>query len=644
MAKLAKLLSSASGSPSGLDVDEVFSTFVYTGDSSTDRDIDNGLDLSNEGGMIWFKTRGQVTDNSIFDTERGGDKRLVVNSNNDQYTSDWITFQDDGFKIRSSVTQVNFNNYTYVNWAFRKAPNFFDVVTYTGTGVNRTISHNLGSTPGMIIVKRTVGLSSNWAVYHRGLNGGTNPETKYINLNLTGGETANTGYWNDTAPTSSVFSVGANDATNANGSSYVAYLFAHNNGDGEFGSDADQDIIKCGTYTGAGTSGPTVNLGFEPQWLLIKENGTGDWYIFDTMRALSPSAEGYTDRALYPNLNNGEEARNYVNINQTGFRIESSVISSGGTQYLYMAIRNGPLKQPTSASDVFAIDTLGGTGGGVEPGFRSTFPVDMALRKTIVGSNENWFLGQRQIQGTSLRPNDITTLDQGESNFMFDYNNGWSVQANVNSDVYSWMWKRAPGYFDALYYSGNSSSARDITHNLGVVPEMIWVKDINGVDNWMVGTQSEGDAYTKLNDYDGFTSSTTRLRMTGNTATTFQVGNDTSVNSSSYNYVAYLFASISGVSKVGTYTGNGASQNIECGFSNGAKLIIIKSTGAASANWVFIDTERGLSNELYINLPSAQGTSSNVTSYSGGFALTNTSDVDKNANGTDYIFYAIAAP
>lgn len=638
MAKLAKLLSSASGSPSGLDVDEVFSDYMYVGNGSTGQTITNNIDLSGEGGLVWTKSRDTTSGNShyLFDTERGVSAALFTNLANAESTVSGegvVAFNSNGFDV-DGTSRSNINNISYASWTFRKAPKFFDIQTWSGDDTTgRVISHNLGCQAGLVVIKDRDGGGTDWIIAHH------NEPTKVGYFTPASFFVAN--YINTL--TSSSFTLG-NTIVNSTGRDYVAYIFAHNNSDGEFGPDADQDIIKCGTYTGAGTNGPTVNLGFEPQWLLIKvAGGTGDWYIFDTMRGLTPSTAGYNDRALYANLNNDEEARNYININQTGFKVVSSVISSGGTPYLYMAIRNGPLKQPTSASDVFAVDTLGGTGGGVEPGFRSTFPVDMALRKTIVGITENWFLAQRQIQGASLRPNGTDILDQGEANFLFDYNNGWSVQANVNSDVYSWMWKRAPGYFDALYYSGDNNSGRNITHNLGVIPEMIWVKNLSG-DNWMVGTQSEGDAYTKLNDYDGFTSSTTRLRMTGNTATTFQVGNDGSVNSSSYNYVAYLFASISGVSKVGTYTGNGSSQNIECGFSNGAKLIIIKSTGAASANWVLIDTQRGLSNEIYINLAGPQGTSSNVTSYSGGFALTNTSDVDKNANGTDYIFYAIAAP
>ena len=637
MAKLAKLLSSASGSPSGLDVDEVFSNYVYEGQGAFS--AVNGLDMASNGGLVWIKNRDNVKDHRLFST---GLTDLgyylsssTTGSETDLSTQGITSFNSDGWSVGTGNSETNAAGWgDYVSYSFMKSSKFFDIQTWSGDDTTgRVISHNLGCQAGLVVIKDIDGGGTDWIIAHH------DEPTKVGYFTPTSFFVA--GYINTLT---SSFTLG-DTVVNSTGRDYVAYIFAHNNSDGEFGPDADQDIIKCGTYTGAGTSGPTVNLGFEPQWLLIKAAGaTGDWYIFDTMRGLTPSTEGYNDRAVYANLNNNEEARNYVNINQTGFKIVSSVISSGGTQYLYMAIRNGPLKEPTSASNVFAIDTFGGTGGGVAPAFRSTFPVDMALRKTIIGSNENWELSQRQIQGTSLRPNDINVLDQGVGAALFDYMNGWNTGTSVNSDVYSWMWKRAPGYFDALYYSGNNNNGRNITHNLGVVPEMIWVKAVDSGDNWMVGTQSEGDAYTKLNDYDGFTSSTTRLRMTGNTDTTFQVGNDSAVNSSSFNYVAYLFASKAGISKVGTYTGNGTSQNIECGFSNGAKLIIIKSTGAASANWVLIDSQRGLSNEVYINLPSAQGTSSNVTSYSGGFALNNTNSANKNANGTTYIFYAIAAP
>ena len=141
----------------------------------------------------------------------------------------------------------------------------------------------------MIIVKLTSG-SDAWHVYHRGVNGGTSPEDYYLQLNNTDQQIDNATIWNDTAPTSSVFTVGTNGGVNGSGSSYVAYLFAHNNNDGGFGETEDQDIIKCGNYTGnASTDGVTVDLGFEPQWLLFKDTSntsSKDWIIIDNIRGM----------------------------------------------------------------------------------------------------------------------------------------------------------------------------------------------------------------------------------------------------------------------------------------------------------------------------------------------------------------------
>jgi hypothetical protein len=653
------LLKSASGAapPASLDVDDIFSTHLYTGNSSTDRDIVNGLDLSTQGGMIWFKTRGEVTDNSIFDTVRGGDKRLIVNSNNDQYTSDWITFQNNGFKIRNAATQVNYNNYTYVNWAFRTAPRFFDIVSYAGNGTSQSIDHSLGSIPGMIIVKRYDAGSENWAVYHRDLDGGTNPETKYIRLNLTNAETANSGYWNDTAPTSTQFTVGANGAVNNNGANYVAYLFAHNNSDGDFGSASDQDIIKCGSYTGAGSSGPTVNLGFQPQWLLVKAaSTTGDWHIFDTMRGLTVDAVGTTDRVLYPNENKAEESRNYFKIRHNGFQVTSSTVSSSGSKYIYVAIRKGPLKVPTSASDVFAIDTAGSTGDGLEPSFRSSFTVDWALQKTVTGSAENWELSTRQMQGCSLRPNSTNAIDTGEGGEQFDYSNGFNTNTSANGDQYAWMWKVAPSFCEVVNYVGTGNSGFTVNHNLTVAPQMIWTKNKDSsFENWVVYHEAIGTgSYLRLNDASHKITNSGRFD-TAPTSSIFTLGNDDEVNGNGSAYQAILFASVSGVSKVGSYTGDGSTsgQIIDCGFSNGAKLVIIKAYGDNSnnADWYVFDSVRGITNgndpwvELNTNYGEAS-VGSAVKPDNSGFKVSYTTTggaATVNVINETYIFYAVAA-
>ena len=142
---------------------------------------------------------------------------------------------------------MNASGTDYVSWTFRKAEKFFDVVTYTGNGTSyQSISHNLGSVPGMMIVKCTTTATS-WLVYHSSIGA-----TKYLLLNVTDANGSGTFAWNNTAPTDSVFTVGSSPAANANGDTYVAYLFASNAGG--FGDDGTENIIKCGTYTtdGAG--------------------------------------------------------------------------------------------------------------------------------------------------------------------------------------------------------------------------------------------------------------------------------------------------------------------------------------------------------------------------------------------------------
>jgi hypothetical protein len=165
----------------------------------------------------------------------------------------------------------------YVSWTFREQAKFFDIVTWTGNGTaGREIAHNLGSTPGCIIVKVTDN-NGGWMVYHRSLGA-----TKFLELNETNAEQTSNLPWNNTTPTSSVFTVGTTN-TNETGRNYVAYLFAHDAGG--FGLTGADNIISCGSFTTNGSAKAVVNLGYEPQWILYKRNEAGeDWYIADNMR------------------------------------------------------------------------------------------------------------------------------------------------------------------------------------------------------------------------------------------------------------------------------------------------------------------------------------------------------------------------
>ena len=256
------------------DVTDVFSTFLYDG-TSADLSINNGINLSGEGGLVWFKDRNYANNHRLYDTARGVRKYLDSSAtaaeatNSGSGNSNGISaFNSNGFTIGNDG-YINDSSSEYVSWTFRKAPKFFDVVTYTGNfTAGTTISHNLGQEPGMIIFKDASN-TRNWYIYHRSLGKST-----FLSLDQTIASFSNTFMLNNTDPTSTEFTLGEATNTNANGATYVAYLFAHNNNDGGFGPDQDQDIIKCGSYTGNGTDDGSkiITLGFEPQWIFLKRS------------------------------------------------------------------------------------------------------------------------------------------------------------------------------------------------------------------------------------------------------------------------------------------------------------------------------------------------------------------------------------
>jgi hypothetical protein len=201
-----KLLQAAAGSAGGgaLYAEDVFSTYVYDAAHGTSP-IVNGINLADDGGMVWFKNRTSAYSNVLFDTERGISNHLVSNTTAGNSTSIGLSsFNTDGFSF--SGVNLNVNSESHVAWTFRKAEKFFDIQEYTGTGVARTIAHNLGSVPGCMIIKRTDLGSANWFVYHIGI---ATPQGYEILLNTTANADTNSNVWNNTAPTDSVFSIGA---------------------------------------------------------------------------------------------------------------------------------------------------------------------------------------------------------------------------------------------------------------------------------------------------------------------------------------------------------------------------------------------------------------------------------------------------
>lgn len=659
MSTKKKLLQAAAGAAGGaetLNVENVFSTYLYEGNaSSSGQTITNGIDLSGEGGLVWIKNRDYSSDHVLYDTERGiSTKTLSNNYIAESYAAGQgvTSFNSDGFTLTTGDNDYNAAA-SYTSWTFRKTPKFFDVVTWTGDGTNgRTISHNLGTTVGSIFVKRR-DATAGWYVYHRHYGG-----THSLFLNGTLEAQQNTNYWNDTDATSTEFTVASNTGLNASGGTYVAYLFAHHNNDGEFGPDADQDIIKCGSYTGA-DSYKKITLGFEPQWLLIKGAagtyaGSTSWMLIDNMRS------GSGGRFLYANSNASESSGDYpqerITFEGDGFSISdnNSNLNRSSHTYVYIAIRDTPMIAPSDAADVFAMDVHGSAGDSSAPAFRSGWPVDMSIRRNIA-SSDDWDIGSRLLQGKYLRTNS-NVAETSESSELYDFMNGWWNSPAVNNNLYGWMWRSAPSFFDVVTYTGNGSfNGKVVNHNLGVAPEMMWIKRRDTSADWAVYSASQG--VTKYNQLNSSAFDTDPLdaynrgsywRSTTPTSTSFTLGIDNRVNAGNGTYVGYLFASLPGVSKLGSYTGDGTndgSKVIDCGFSAGARFVLIKRTDN-TGNWMVFDTERGITTGddsiLRLNINSAAGQTNQIDPHSSGFKMGGQSSSFANISGAQYIFYAIA--
>jgi hypothetical protein len=645
-----KLLSTAGNALEANYIEEVFSTYLYKGNGST-QTITNDIDLAGKGGLVWIKQRTAVADHQLNDTARGATYKLTSNTTagQSQYTTGLTAFNADGFSIGTN-TQYNNSAQTFASWTFRKQPKFFDVVTYTGNGtLGRTVTHDLGSVPGCVIVKRT-DVANSWAVYHRAALGGN----AYLFLNSTAAATPdNGGVWGNGSthipPTSTGFTVAANDTINASGGTYVAYLFAHNAGG--FGLTGTDNVISCGSFTTDASGKATVDLGWEPQFILDRLSSVADnWRIVDASRDLNATS---TPSTLKPNSSNAEAGANgYARLNATGFSV---VGMPAEYPVIYIAIRKGPMKVPTDATKVFSsIARTGTSAAATVTGVGFAPDLVIPKRRTSGGYGTGFY---DRLRGKGFALNSARTdseFDNSTSMTAFGMD-GISVGSDgsytlINTGGVPYInnfFRRAPSFFDEVCYTG-SNGYQDLSHNLGVTPQMIIIKNRANVNDWNVGVQgiSGTGKYLVLNSTAAVVSNASYYGSPW-TSTTFLVdGNLGPINQSGSTYVAYLFASCPGVSKVGSYTGNGSSQTIGCGFTGGARFILIKRTDAAG-DWYVWDTARGIvsGNDPHLSLNDTAAevtTDDSIDPASTGFIVNQLAATNINVTSASYIFLAIA--
>jgi len=419
-----------------------------------------------------------------------------------------------------------------------------------------------------------------------------------------------------------------------------------------FGENGDQGIIKTGSYVGNGSStGPEIFLGWEPSWLLMK-NATGsnrEWKILDAMRGL-PVGTG--DATLVANASEAETANhNVIDLTSTGFKItdNNAHYNENGETIIYCAIRrpDGYVgKPPELGTDVFAMDT--GASSSTIPNFDSGFPVDFALERNVQG--QSWHTMARLIQGKYLLT-DSSNAEASLNSATFDSNVGFSKNGESSAHQ-AWMWKRHAG-FDVVCYPGQEFQGRQLPHSLNAVPEMILVKNRTNVsENWAVyhkglngGTNPE-QYYLRLNTSDAEIDNTFWYD-TAPTSTHFSVGfTHPQTNQDDKDYLAMLFASVDGISKVGSYTGNGTSssstQTISTGFA--PRFLITKNIDT-NGSWNVLDTTRGWGSgndkRIRLNMDAAQVDDDMGAPTSTGFTLKG-DFTDTNVNGDKFIYYAHA--
>jgi hypothetical protein len=323
----------------------VMDATLYTGTGST-------LTVTNAGSMksdlLWIKSRSAATDNYLFDSRRGEGGILISNSTAaETVLGSQMSFNSNGFTV-GSLAAMNTNGATYVGWQWQAGQGStssntdgsitstvsanttagFSIVTYTGVGAARTIGHGLGVAPRMILVKSRTGTATTWAVYHANLTSAAN----YLSLESTAAQASGSTVWNNTAPTSSVFSVGSASGTGST-RDYVAYCWAEIAGFSKFGS-----------YTGNGSAnGPFIYTGFRPTFIIVKRsNSTGDWYIWDTAR----NTYNVVNSILLPNSSAAETTATSIDILSNGFRLRNTTtgFNASGSTYIYAAFAENPFK------------------------------------------------------------------------------------------------------------------------------------------------------------------------------------------------------------------------------------------------------------------------------------------------------------
>ena len=652
---------------------EHFNVVLYTGNGSTQSITGVGF----KPDFVWVKVRSTTGSGPLADSTRGTGKAMYSNLTDADYTfpagQGVTSFDADGFSVGDDATGnggYNGSGKTYVAWCWKanggttssntegtitstvqaNTKAGFSIVQYTAAaaGSSGTIGHGLSQAPEMIITKRTDAISA-WRV---GLEALGNWD-RYLGLSQTNAySTSSTIY--SAAPTSSVYSIG-NDPSMINDT--IAYCFHSVAGYSKFGS-----------YTGNGSdNGPIVETGFEPAFVMIKRSsGTSNWQIWDNKR----STTNTRDKLLFPNDSAAEQTLAYVDFLSNGFQIVDASGATGGTNvningstYIYIAFASDQSAAPVLA-DSFANKLYAGTnathaitGLGFSPSLvwikdRGNAEQHI-LNDSTRGATKD--LSTNTTAAEATRTQGFLSFDDG--GFTLGSDPSGVVNDSIRGPYVAWAWKANPiptintdgtiqsivsanqaSGFSIVKYTGNATSGATVGHGLSNAPDVVIAKGLSGSGSswWVRDKNVSSTDVLELNSSNAQANYSSVFNNTDPTSTVVTLGSgDTNRNNETQ--ILYCFHSIAGFSKMGTYTGTGATHAIT-GVGFQPDWIMGKEVDGVDS-WEMVDSARGINKMVYANGANAEVTNTNFTSFdSDGFTLSSATSI--NENGKTYIYMA----
>ena len=655
-------------------VEDVFSITQYKGAGGTQNvtyrvettDVSGLYNNGSPAGMVLIRNLDTHSNgaNGTFlikaQTSGGSKIALADSSAASGYSSGEFQVNSNG-TIKMANGELNGGSGTprWVMNCFAESTKFFDIVEYTGDGAaSKSINHDLNSQVGFMIITQTSGSGGNRIAWHR--SAATN---NYWLLNSTASAIATSSNFIFSNPTTTQFTVGT--SLNSSGASYRAFLFAHD--------ESADGIIYCGAApsNGSGAIGTNgyLNIGWEPQFMIWKPEASSDTSFYDAERGWG-QGDGFGPYSVFTSGATGDAIEG-VNSSSRGIWAKGLHVTgqSSSANHYFVAIRRGPMRQPTSGTQVLSINAYAGTGSGTNQVVTTGFPMDSVVyaRRNHAGSSNFYWFTKKGSTGRYMNTNTTggeTNMGGGNGLFIDGVPGGGltitshRVGGDANNSSYNFInyaFRRYPGVYDVVNYVGNGT-ARLLDHNLGVKPELVIVKKRSGASalGWIVTTyhyygSTLWDRQGRLNQDQGLGGGGIFGSDSDFTSTTFPVDTYADVNESSHSFFAHLFATKAGISKVGGYTGTGTTLNVDCGFSAGARWVMIKEASRSSpANkWYVWDTARGIvtGNDPFLSFESTDAETTGtdyIDPYNPGFTISSTAASDINTNGQQYIFLAFA--